>query len=212
MIRLGLNGPQLARVRASDDVDPRAVAEISLKTFDLMIARVAAFEAKHGPEAIHHISYTALTSGFLHADLPHLIFNMITFWYFGVPLERVIGSARFALLYLAGLLLSLTLSLAKHRDDPAYATLGASGAISAVLFASIVYFPTQKLIILFFPFFQIPAPLFAVGYLAYSIWAARQSRGGINHDAHLAGALVGLLFVALTDPGAYIRALDQFSR
>jgi membrane associated rhomboid family serine protease len=156
--------------------------------------------------------YTALTSGFLHADLAHLAFNMITFWYFGVPLERMIGSPRFALLYLAGLVLSLTLSLAKHRDDPAYATLGASGAISAVLFASIVYFPTQKLIILFFPFFPIPAPLFAVGYLAYSIWAARQSRGGINHDAHLAGALVGLLFVALTDPGAYIRALDQFSR
>ncbi|MEO8306520.1 MAG: rhomboid family intramembrane serine protease [Pseudomonadota bacterium] len=156
--------------------------------------------------------YTALTSGFLHADLPHLIFNMITFWYLGVPLERVIGSPRFALLYLVGLVLSLSLSLARHRDDPAYATLGASGAISAVLFASIVYFPTQKLIILFFPFFPIPAPLFAVGYLAYSIWSARQARGRINHDAHLAGALVGLLFVAVTDPGAYIRALDQFSR
>ena len=156
--------------------------------------------------------YTALTSGFLYADLPHLIFNMITFWYFGVPLERVIGSPRFALLYLAGLVLSLTLSVSKHRNDPAYATLGASGAISAVLFASIVYFPTQKLIILFFPFFPIPAPLFAVGYLAYSIWSARQARGRINHDAHLAGALVGLLFVAVTDPGAYIRALDQFSR
>lgn len=156
--------------------------------------------------------YTALTSGFLHADLPHLLFNMITFWYFGVPLERVIGSLLFALLYLAGMLLSLGLSLYKHRDDPGYATLGASGAISAVLFASIVYFPTQSLVILFFPFFPIPAPLFAVGYLAYSIWAARQARGRINHDAHLGGALVGLLFVALTDPGAYSRAMQLISR
>jgi membrane associated rhomboid family serine protease len=155
--------------------------------------------------------YTALTSGFLHADLPHLIFNMITFWFFGVPLERVIGTPLFVLLYVAGLLLSLVGSLRKHRDNPEYATLGASGAISAVLFASIVYFPTQSLMILPIPI-PIPAPLFAVGYLAYSIWSARQGRGRINHDAHLGGALVGLLFVALTDPGAYSRALEQFSR
>ena len=155
--------------------------------------------------------YTALTSGFLHADLPHLIFNMMTFWFFGVPLERLIGSPSFAVLYVIGLLLSLVLSLYKHRDDPAYATLGASGAISAVLFASIVYFPTQSLIILPIPI-PIPAPLFAVGYLVYSAWSARRNRGRINHDAHLAGALVGLAFVAVTNPGAYSRALELISR
>jgi membrane associated rhomboid family serine protease len=155
--------------------------------------------------------YTAITSGFLHADLPHLIFNMMTFWFFGVPLERVIGSPMFAVLYVLGLLLSLGLSLHKHRDDPGYATLGASGAISAVLFASIVYFPTQSLIILPIPI-PIPAPLFAVGYLAYSAWSARRNRGRINHDAHLAGALVGLAFVAVTNPGAYGRALELISR
>ena len=158
-----------------------------------------------------HNRYTALTSGFLHADLPHLIFNMITFWFFGVPLERRIGTLLFALLYVLGLVFSLVGSLRKHRNDPQYATLGASGAISAVLFASIVYFPTQSLMILPIPI-PIPAPLFAVGYLVYSAWSARQQRGRINHDAHFGGALVGLAFVALTDPAAYTRAFDLISR
>ena len=155
--------------------------------------------------------YTVLTSGFVHADLPHLVFNMITFWFFGIPLERRIGTPLFVLLYVAALLLSQLGTYRKHRDDPQYATLGASGAIAAVLFAAIVYFPTQSLFILPIPF-PIPAPLFAVGYLAYSWWSARQNRGRINHDAHLGGALFGLAFVALTDPAALRRALELLSR
>jgi membrane associated rhomboid family serine protease len=154
---------------------------------------------------------TAITSGFVHADLMHLIFNMMTFWFFGVPLERRIGTPMFLLLYAAGLLLSQLGSYMKHRNNPEYATLGASGAISAVLFASIVYFPTNSLMILPIPV-PIPAPLFAVGYLAYTVWSARQNRGRINHDAHLGGALSGLVFVALFDPGAYARAIDLISR
>lgn len=90
---------------------------------------------------------------------------------------------------------------------PEYATLGASGAISAVLFASIVYRPEQSLFILPFPF-PIPAPLFAVGYLAYTWWSAKQAKGRINHDAHFAGALTGLAFVAIVHPQAYSRALS----
>ena len=149
---------------------------------------------------------TLLTSGFVHADLLHLLFNMISFWYFGVPLERVIGTPRFVMLYAAGLLLSPLVSYAKHRNNPAYATLGASGAISAVIFAAIVYFPTMKLILFPIPV-PLPAPLFAVGYLAYTWWSARQNRDRINHDAHLVGALVGLVFVALVDPEAWSFAL-----
>jgi membrane associated rhomboid family serine protease len=150
--------------------------------------------------------HTLITSGLVHADLPHLIFNAVTFWFFAVPLERIIGTARFAVLYVLGLLLSLLGTWIKHRRDPDYATLGASGAISAALFASIVYHPTNSLIILPIPI-PIPAPVFAVGYLAYSWWSARQNRGRINHDAHLGGAVWGLVFVALTDPGAFRRAL-----
>jgi membrane associated rhomboid family serine protease len=145
---------------------------------------------------------TIVTSGFVHADLPHLIFNMVTFYFFAFPLEKQIGSLRFALLYFLGLVVSDLGTYFKHRNDQSYASLGASGAISAVLFAAIVYFPWMKLFIIPIPL-PIPAPLFGVAYLAYSWWSAKQARGRINHDAHLGGALFGVLFVALTDPGAF---------
>jgi membrane associated rhomboid family serine protease len=147
---------------------------------------------------------TIVTSGFVHADLPHLIFNLVTFYFFAFQLEKQVGSARFAALYLIGLVVSDIGTYFKHRNDPEYASLGASGAISAVLFASIIYFPWQKLFIIPIPV-PIPAPLFAIGYVAYSWYSARHARGRINHDAHLGGALAGLAFVLLTDPAAYVR-------
>lgn len=146
--------------------------------------------------------HTLVTSGFVHKDLAHLLLNMLSYWFFVFQLQRRIGAAAFAVLYLTALVLSNVPTVLKHRRDPAYGSLGASGAISAVLFASIVYFPDQELMILPFPV-PIPAPLFAVAYVGYSWWSARQGRDGINHDAHLFGALVGLLFVAVTDAAAY---------
>ncbi len=196
------------------DVGPVAAvilaANLALSSAGLWFAPSLIQRCLFRPYALKHERryYTVLTSGFVHADVPHLAFNMITFWFFGVALEHIMGSVRFALLYLVGLLCSQLGSWFKHRDDPDYATLGASGAISAVLFASVVYVPTQKLVMLIFPV-PIPGPLFAVGYLVYSWWSARQNRGRINHDAHFGGALAGLAFVALVDPQAYPRALAQ---
>jgi membrane associated rhomboid family serine protease len=149
--------------------------------------------------------WTALTSGLVHADLGHLLFNSLTYWFFAFPLQRVIGAPRFLALYLIGLAASNIGTWFKHRRDPDYASLGASGAILAVLFASIVYFPRQSIMIMPIPL-PIPAPLFALGYLAYTFYAARQQRGRINHDAHFDGALAGLAFVAVTEPGALLRA------
>jgi membrane associated rhomboid family serine protease len=144
-------------------------------------------------------TWRVLTSAFIHADLAHLIFNLVTFFSFSFPLERAIGTPRLAILYVFGLLASNLGTCFQHRNEPDYASLGASGAISAVLFAAIVYFPGSRLVIFPIPV-PIPAPLFAVLYLAYSYYSARRNRGRINHDAHIAGALAGLVFVALTDP------------
>jgi len=149
---------------------------------------------------------TIYLSGFVHADLGHLLFNMVTFYFFAFPMERYVGTTRFLILYFVGLLVSHACTYLKHKDNAEYASLGASGAISAVLFAYIVYFPMTKLIILPIPI-PIPAALFAVAYVAYSYWASLHSRGRINHDAHLCGALSGLVFVGLTDFGAFGRLL-----
>ena len=149
---------------------------------------------------------TLVTSAFIHADVMHLLFNGFTFWAFAFKLEQALGTPRFAALYAFGLLASDAGTWLYHRREPAYATLGASGAITAVLFASIVYFPGDSLFIVPIPV-PIPAPLFAAGYLAYTWYASRQQGGRINHDAHFAGALAGLAFVALTDAAAVGRAL-----
>ncbi len=117
--------------------------------------------------------YAALvTSGFVYADLAHLIFNSFTFWAFGFGLERHIGTLRFVALYAMGLLASSMATWVIHREDPSYASLGASGAILAVLFASIIVFPTSSIFVLPLPV-PIPAPLFALGYLAFSVFAGR---------------------------------------
>ena len=153
---------------------------------------------------------TLVSSGFVHADLGHLLFNAITFWAFAFSLERTIGSGSFVALYLFGLLASDAGTWFKHHQEPEYRTLGASGAILAVMFASIIYFPTSSIFIMPIPV-PIPAPLFAVAYLGYTYFASNRSRSRINHDAHLSGALAGIAYVCITDAGAVQRAWQHFA-
>nr|AQQ74804.1 hypothetical protein [uncultured bacterium] len=148
--------------------------------------------------------FTIITCGFVHADFGHLLFNSLTLYFFGPALERTIGTGHFVALYFIGLVISSVGTVFKQRNNPDYASLGASGAILAVLFAYIVYYPTNVLYLYFA--LPIPAVLFAFLYLAYTWWASGQARGRINHDAHLDGALTGMLFVAITDFGAWERA------
>jgi len=146
--------------------------------------------------------YTLLSSGFVHGSVIHLFFNMMTLYFFGPSLEQTIGAASFLALYILALMLSEVRTFFQQRNNYYYSAIGASGAISAVLFASIVYFPGQSIIILPIPV-PIPSPLFAVCYLLYSWYAARRGGDGINHTAHIDGAITGLLFVAITDWAAY---------
>lgn len=146
--------------------------------------------------------HTIVTSTLVHADLMHLIFNMVTFWAFGFLLERAIGGLHFVTLYFAGMVISHLGTYIKHKREPEYASLGASGAILAVLFAAIILYPDNSLYIFPIPL-PIPAPLFGIGFLAYTWWAARNQQGRINHDAHFTGAITGLVYVAMIAPEAY---------
>jgi membrane associated rhomboid family serine protease len=152
-----------------------------------------------------------LSSGLVHATFGHLALNLISFCFFAFKLERRIGTASLLVLYLIGMLVGNVGTYFKHRNDRDYASLGASGAVLAVLFAAVVYFPTMRMYIMPLPV-PIPAPLFAVGYLVYSYYQSRQSRVHINHDAHIFGALAGLAFVALTEPSAYRQLLSMLGR
>lgn len=149
--------------------------------------------------------------GFVHADWMHLLFNMITLWSFGTAVESVfsemITPVGFVLFYLSAIVVSILPTYISHRHDPNYRSLGASGGVSAVLFAFILFDPWSKLIIFPIPV-PIPAFLFAILYVAYSIWMDRRGRDNVNHSAHLWGAAYGLLFTVLLEP----RILGHFTQ
>jgi membrane associated rhomboid family serine protease len=153
--------------------------------------------------------FTLVTSGFIHADLAHLLLNCFTLWAFGFGLERSLGTPSFMLLYAFGLLSGSIATWLVHRRQPGYASLGASGAILAVLFASVVAAPTASIFILPLPV-PIPAPLFAVGFLAYSLIASRARIGRVNHDAHIAGAIAGVAYMAAMQPASLQHVFDAW--
>ena len=143
--------------------------------------------------------YTVITSGFIHNDWMHLFFNMLSYYFFAFQLEAQLGHWQFGLLYFVSLILSDLPTVYKHRNDEWYNSLGASGAVSAVIFSAILFNPLGKMMILPLPF-GIPAVLFGVIYLFYCNYASKYSRDNINHDAHLFGALSGLLITIALYP------------
>jgi membrane associated rhomboid family serine protease len=154
--------------------------------------------------------YQLITSGLVHKDWSHLIFNMLSYFFFAFQLEKIIGHWQFALLYVGGLILSDLPTVIKHKDDFWYNSLGASGAVCAVLFGYILFSPLDKLIIFPIPF-PIPAVLFGVLYLIYSSYAARKSNDGINHDAHFYGAITGIFITFILYPQALHIFIAQLS-
>jgi len=143
--------------------------------------------------------YTLITSGFIHADWMHLLFNMMTFYFFAFQLEVTIGHWQFGLLYGLSLILSDIPTVVKHKNDFWYRSLGASGAISAVVFSAILFRPLDGMSLMFLPI-SIPAVLFGVLYLVYCSYASKKGIGNINHDAHFFGALSGVLITIILIP------------
>lgn len=152
---------------------------------------------------------TLYLSGFVHADFGHLLFNMVSFYFFAFALEQRIGTTPFAIGYLAALIVSVLPSLYKHRDDPNYATLGASGGVSAVIFANVLFYPANTIYIMPIPV-PIPAWLYAIGFVAYSFYAGRRGGDRINHDAHFAGAVFGVLWALVLEPSVIQQVLQRF--
>jgi membrane associated rhomboid family serine protease len=151
------------------------------------------------------------TCGFVHADGPHLLFNMLTLYFFGTAMERFfdreLGSFGFLFFYLSALVASSLPSYLMHRDDPEYRTLGASGAVSAVLFAFILLDPWSKLYLYFAV--PIPAVLFAACYTIYSVYMNHRGGDNVNHNAHLAGAAYGVLFTLVVEPSVGPRFVER---
>ena len=153
--------------------------------------------------------YRIITHALVHADFMHLLINMIVLFSFGMAVESlfkqlqlqgVISSAsfHFGLLYIGGAIISCLTTLRKHRNNYNYSAVGASGAVSAVVFASIFFRPLSKLYLM--GILPIPAIIFGVAYLIYSQYMSKKSIGNINHDAHFVGAVFGFIYPLLINP------------
>jgi membrane associated rhomboid family serine protease len=140
--------------------------------------------------------YRLLTAGLIHSDFGHLLFNLLTFWFFASDVERVLGEARFLVLYISAVVVAFVPTTLRHMRRPNYSSLGASGAVSAITFSAIALIPKLRLSLMFLPI-PMPGWAYGIGYLVYSAYRSRRDNDGINHDAHFAGALygAGLTFV-----------------
>jgi membrane associated rhomboid family serine protease len=145
--------------------------------------------------------YRLITSGFLHADWLHLFFNLITLLFFSRTLELTLGYGNFIILYTASLIGGNLLSLLLHKNQGWYTAIGASGAISGVVFASIALFPNMEVSLLILPVF-VPGWIFGIAYALYSIYGIRSQKDNIGHDAHLGGGLIGMVTVVIMIPEA----------
>lgn len=161
------------------------------------------------PYAVKHRGefYRLLSHMLVHADFAHLAFNMMTLYFIGSYLEQIwqlqfgLMNSRIYLflLYVVGGLCATLWPMIRNQDNPSYRSLGASGAVSAILFAFILWDPTQSLYLMFIPI-PIPAYVFGPLYLAFEYYSMRKGKSGIAHDAHIGGAIFGVLFVLLIAP------------
>ena len=148
--------------------------------------------------------WRVITHGFVHADYMHLIINMLVFYSFGAAVEGIFGtytashSLHFSTLYFGGMVVASISSVVKYRNNYNYCSVGASGAVAAVLFAYVFFLPWNKLLIM--GIIPVPGIIFAFIYLIYSMYMSKRGGDNINHDAHFYGAAFGFLYPLLIDP------------
>ncbi|MGP1993958.1 rhomboid family intramembrane serine protease [Zobellia laminariae] len=140
-----------------------------------------------------------LTSGFLHVDISHLFFNMFTLYFFAPVVVNWFSSGKFIAIYFISLLAGSLLAIFFHKNEPNYSAVGASGAVTGVLYAAILLQPNMQLGIMFIPL-PIPAYVFGIGYLLYSIYGMKSRLGNIGHTAHFGGAIGGYVSTLLFMP------------
>lgn len=143
--------------------------------------------------------YRIITSGFLHVSGTHLAFNMITLYFFAGNIESYLGPWAFLIIYFGSLIGGNLFSLFVHLKNDLYRAVGASGAVSGIVFAAIALFPGMKLAFIFIPV-PFPAWIYGLGFILYSIYGIRSQRDNIGHEAHLGGAILGLLIAILYQP------------
>jgi membrane associated rhomboid family serine protease len=159
--------------------------------------------------------YRFISSGFIHADMVHLLINMFVLWSFGNAIENYLYPAflggfttvKFLGLYFGGIIVSSIPSYLKHRNNSNYAALGASGGVSAVVFAAIIFAPWQNLYL--YGLIAIPQILAGLAYLAYSWYQDKKGADNIGHMAHFTGAIWGFLFTGMMNPNLFARFIQK---
>jgi membrane associated rhomboid family serine protease len=155
----------------------------------------------YGMEKSKSQYYKLLTHGFIHGDMGHLVFNMLTLFFFGMSVEnKIMGPTEFLIFYVLSIIIPAAIVFQKNKNNPSYRACGASGGVSAVLFSCILYEPWSKLQIYFIiPVYFI---IFAVGYIAYSYYMAKKAKDNVAHDVHMYGAFFGLAYILIMHPEA----------
>ncbi len=146
------------------------------------------------------------SSAFLHADFSHLLFNMLTLYFFANVVIGSVGVTYFVIIYVASLLAGNLLSFYFHKDEPHYSAIGASGAVMGILYSAILFYPNMGLYLFFIPI-AIPAWLFGMAYLLYSIYGMKKRLGNIGHDAHIGGAVGGYVLTLSFAPSLFQTSL-----
>lgn len=203
--------------------------DLSVTLFIIILTSGTSMLTMQQPQALHKVMmnpymiihrnqyYRLITSGFIHKDFMHLFFNMFSFYFFGSQLEYIfqyifgeLGTVYFILLYLLAIIVSDIPTLIKYRNSYNYNSLGASGAVSAVIFACILFQPLQDICL--YAVLCFPGFILGIVYLIYSYYSAKKSRDGINHDAHLYGALFGIVFCLVLYPNSIFIFIEQISK